>query len=617
MGIKEAEEKTREILDEFDSSEGPLSEYHISDTLRPIRLAVDEKDRTSRIWMEEMAFLFSESGEKGESQWGTYFGPFSFGSNEQGQWEAPSIKQVTPEVIDYWAVRAVESKHPILRARYAGLVWDFAKRISGKAPAVMFALIRIDAILEMVDWGKNEYDLDVVNKLRNALSLSISLRDEGRKKKIVAAIIRFEDLIAEDSLPGLWGFSFEMLVNKKGVQLEKGVEEKLVGDLEDRLERVSNPRVESELEPWAAEKAAHTLADYFRRKKQNEESHRVLRKYGLAFEKMAARRGTSATVSSAWFKNLARAFSEFGLNEESQNYLDRVRGLGGQIRKEMKEYSTEVSVSRKDVREHVESAIQGGIYDAIAKTVLWHIPTKDDVVGRLKEFVAEAPLFFHLRHELHDHDGRPVAVIGPITEDLDGHIAKQIGETITFPVTALVMRELMSALVEKFKLSTDSILDLLYESPLFREEKRSILSLGINAFLERDFITSIHLLIPQVEDAVRRLVEISGGSVVKFWKSGGLALRTFDDLLRHESMAGAFGEDAQRYLRVLFTDPKGLNLRNDVCHGNVWGEELGMTAADRVFHSLLLLSRARLKEKDGLAQEAGEDVHEKGADRNE
>jgi hypothetical protein len=228
---------------------------------------------------------------------------------------------------------------------------------------------------------------------------------------------------------------------------------------------------------------------------------------------------------------------------------------------------------------------------------LGHIPTKDKIIDQLKDLASNAPLLYHIQHQIHDHHGRPVAVVGPITKDLDGHIAKQIAENIAFPVATIFVRELMVALVEKYNLSKDAILNLLYKSPLFHEEKRSILSIGIDAYLKEDAIIAIHLLVPQAEDAVRRLVELSGGSVIKFWRTGGFSLKTFDELLRHESIAAAFGKDAQLYLRVLYTDPRGLNLRNDVCHGNKRGDDLGMTLADRVFHSLLLLSLAREKQE--------------------
>ncbi|MBS3788831.1 DUF4209 domain-containing protein [Candidatus Bipolaricaulota bacterium] len=61
---------------------------------------------------------------------------------------------------------------------------------------------------------------------------------------------------------------------------------------------------------------------------------------------------------------------------------------------------------------------------------------------------------------------------------------------------------------------------------------------------------------------------------------------------------GEAGEDMVLYLKMLLTDPRGLNLRNKVCHG------LGNTAnlcnyqvADRIVHVLLCLSLIRFEEK--------------------
>ena len=342
LDIKQADQQAMEVISRFDSSNAPISEAQICDVLRSIRQQLEQTDITSRIWMEEMTFLFSESGRRGESQWGTYFGPFITGTNETGQYESPSIKQVTPEIIDYWKKRVADVKHPVLKARYAGLVWDFSEAIIGKSADVIFARTRIDSILEMVSSDFNKYDIDVFSKLEHALSLSLSLRDEERTGKVVAAISQFEEKIAVDDKAGLWGHSFDLLFNKK-VHLSLEQEATLVSDMEGRLERLSNPEETSNLNPWAAEKAALALARYYRIKGQNEESRSALLKYAHAFEKMAAT--ANATLSSAWFQQVAKVFKEFGLKHEAEELLKKIRALGEQVKGEMKQFSKTVTIT--------------------------------------------------------------------------------------------------------------------------------------------------------------------------------------------------------------------------------------------------------------------------------
>jgi hypothetical protein len=44
-------------------------------------------------------------------------------------------------------------------------------------------------------------------------------------------------------------------------------------------------------------------------------------------------------------------------------------------------------------------------------------------------------------------------------------------------------------------------------------------------------------------------------------------LKIFDDFLREEAVMKSLGENVAHYFRVLFTDQRGWNIRNDVCHG--------------------------------------------------
>ena len=76
---------------------------------------------------------------------------------------------------------------------------------------------------------------------------------------------------------------------------------------------------------------------------------------------------------------------------------------------------------------------------------------------------------------------------------------------------------------------------------------------------------------------------------------GSVYLKTLDEILRDERILMAMGEDASLYFRVLFTDPRGWNIRNSVCHGVCFSETFNFQVADRIFHVLLVLAQLRVK----------------------
>ncbi len=157
------------------------------------------------------------------------------------------------------------------------------------------------------------------------------------------------------------------------------------------------------------------------------------------------------------------------------------------------------------------------------------------------------------------------------------------------------MRETFKALVDKFKLTAEEIVDYFYESPVFDERRKEFLIKGREAYLKGDYVVSLHILIPQIEAIIRNLSEKMGIPILKPSRTGGFFYRTLDDLLRDERIVRVLGEDTCLYFRILLTDPRGWNLRNEVCHGISGPERFNQTSADRIFHALLCL--ALVKEK--------------------
>lgn len=139
-------------------------------------------------------------------------------------------------------------------------------------------------------------------------------------------------------------------------------------------------------------------------------------------------------------------------------------------------------------------------------------------------------------------------------------------------------------------------MNYLYISPVFPEETKPIIKTGLKAFFEKNYVVAIHLLIPQIENSLRNLSQLIGSPIYKPHRQGGLLLKNFEELIRDEKIKEILGEDIVLYLRVLFTDQRGWNVRNIVCHGMAPLSAFDQPVADRIFHTLLLLSLIQKQE---------------------
>jgi len=580
----------KKTLSEFENATEPFYEHSVSDAIRKLR-DKDDKSEPPMEWLAEyMAFDFYEDNSEQESVWGTYFGPMMSGKNKDGTgFEFPSLSRVTPEMLNYWSNRAKQAKNPILKTRYAALVWEFSKYVTNKSADITMARICIDSIIEIAKLLCHKYERDIIQKMKYAVKLAISINDKTRLTQLRDAVIDFEDKIADDSKRGLWGFSFDTLLMNKKIQLTDGQTTKIANTLEERLERVSDPDNKESFDPFDAESAATRLAQYYRRQNQPDDVKRVLLKYGSAFEN--ASKEASGLLAIVWLQKVESVYRDFGLKDEADQILNTIRQRGPDAQKDMKSVTVKTEISREEMENYVNAMIDGEINAAMTRIAFHFIPKKGEVTQQLKDLAKEHPVSFLFPAVIQDHNGRTVAHIGSLEDDFDSHLIRQISQDMQF--SSVFLRNVLHKFQEKFSISSGSILAELSKSPVFVKEKTDIVKRGLDAYFSGDHLVAIHLLIPQIEGATRKLLELTGGTTYKQGRSGGYFLKIFDKMLRDEGIVRSLEEDTALYMRILYTDPRGWNLRNDVCHGISMLGQFCQPVADRVFHTLLLLGQIR------------------------
>ena len=98
---------------------------------------------------------------------------------------------------------------------------------------------------------------------------------------------------------------------------------------------------------------------------------------------------------------------------------------------------------------------------------------------------------------------------------------------------------------------------------------------GIRAHFSGDYIASVHILVPQLEQTLRQLLEQKGVQML-----GGRD-RVRQDLLKNMIAGGegVLGRDLAEFLRVWLIDEDTVNLRNRVCHA-LYGDYADMDGYD-------------------------------------
>ena len=580
-----------EFLKDLESISGPTGEHNISERIRNFTKEKFGQNIPEVLIWEQMAFDFTENYPNEKSGWGTYFGPMVVFRNKEGKMvEYPSIQKITPEIIFYWEKRAKESINPIFKARYSNLVWDFSEKITGKTPHYSLAQIYVNSIIEIAEKDLYKYRVYVIKKLERALSLALSINDKARINRLIETIISYERKIGKDEKPGLWGFSYEFLINNKKVPISDDKKRAILTDLEKRFERLLR-----ENNHLVAQKAALLLVDYYSKIGKKEKVKETLLKYGELVQKQAEK--ASPLVASGWLEKLYHLYLHYGMKDETNKISNKIRKLGKGAKDELKEIKIPIEIPGNEVEKYINWLTEGDLKTVLQKIAVNFIPKKDEVIKQLQDLSKRAPISFLFTRKIIDAEGRPVATVGPLEEDIDGHIVLQISQNMQ-QISSIFLRETLNTLIDKFKLTAEEIVDYFYESPIFDERRKEFLIKGIEAYLKGDYVVSLHILIPQIEAIIRNLSEKIGISILKPSRTGGFFYRTLDELLREERIIKILGEDMCLYFRILLTDPHGLNLRNEVCHGISGPERFNRISADRIFHVFLCLALVKEKENE-------------------
>jgi lysyl-tRNA synthetase class 1 len=111
---------------------------------------------------------------------------------------------------------------------------------------------------------------------------------------------------------------------------------------------------------------------------------------------------------------------------------------------------------------------------------------------------------------------------------------------------------------------------------------------GVRAWLEGDLVKAVHVLVPQIECGLRSIVGQLGRPVTKphpTIRDVGVAV-TMGDFLYAGEITEALGPDLTLYYLAVYADPRGMNLRNRVAHGQL--DSVTEPLVQLLIHSLLV-----------------------------
>ena len=158
----------------------------------------------------------------------------------------------------------------------------------------------------------------------------------------------------------------------------------------------------------------------------------------------------------------------------------------------------------------------------------------------------------------------------------------------------LFMKTLFRFLEKERELNADTLAAYIKAWPLLDEDNSAIIEVGLKRFFEEDYVSALHVLVPQFEACARKMFEKAGMATASIKPGVVQHEQPFNEFLGREDVKLTLGPDIHKYIEMVMVDQTGLNLRNEIAHGLIRLSDCSEINGLIVIHLFLILTRFRI-----------------------
>ena len=166
---------------------------------------------------------------------------------------------------------------------------------------------------------------------------------------------------------------------------------------------------------------------------------------------------------------------------------------------------------------------------------------------------------------------RPGMSLGDVpSEDDEITIRAQMVRNYGMLVGIIVQGDILPALevlLLEHRLHELDFVRLAQHSPVVPSGRERLFGKALFAGYDRDFVTALHLLVPQIEHMVRCHLKASGAKTTNLDSNGIENENGLSTLMDMPETVKVFSVDLAFEIKTLFCDPFGPNFRNELAHG--------------------------------------------------
>ncbi len=496
----------------------------------------------------------------------------------------PDLKSFSQDSIQYFRKRAKETANPIHRARYSEIIWELQRDHQ-------YARIAIFSYLECVSiFVKNKWMYELADSLLRASELALSLNDPSEIMKTKENVLK-----AMKDLANTKQYRFCLELVDALLEL-KGNVNKTELNLAVQVALEGAKYYETEVTDGFLLQRAFLERVILLNKtlgKQGEVSKYNM-EIGRSYEKEAEWKlkhyPLGHSVAASIYEDAARKYADLGISGKVAEMKKKIQEhYRIAAEKEMRVIVSKVSVPSKPIEAFMDKFSSLSLSNALKtiaedKSLLPDVSLIRKVTEQQKKL---APVSFIIPR-VSIRNENPALTSRDESEIFEHHLVENIGKVyrIISDKIGLALRKL----AKERELNANSFTAFLEKSKTYEREKLEIIKIGMERYFAGDYVSAIHVLVPQLEATLRKVLERLGEPTISM-RQGAIREKPLDEVLRSPKMESLLGLDLSYYLKVFLVDKRGDNLRHDIAHGLINKQRCNENIANIVLHQLLILSQ--------------------------
>jgi lysyl-tRNA synthetase class 1 len=391
---------------------------------------------------------------------------------------------------------------------------------------------------------------------------------------------------------GMWWYTVDRLLEDKKAGVTDEERAELVADLESIVTNGSNTGDPAQFNPHEAKDAVERLIPYYRRLGKFDDIKLLHKALGESFEHFAS--NADPMLAVALLQTATDEYRDAGLKEERDRTRILMQQKIGAAGENLQPVKHRIEISNDDMEKFLDLVVVDDLAESFVRITREFLLKRAQLEQQVQKTLKEAPLMAHITQMIMADD-HVAAKIGSVEEDSFGRLFHQA--KFAFQLVRPWLGQAFRRLSEKHGVVPEHFAGWANRHGLF--DDMSLLVEGIRAWERNDQVKAVHVLIPQIERALRKITDGLGVPVTKTHPkvSGTSVAIGMGEILYNDKVAEALGPDATLHFQALFADPRGMNLRNEIAHGLMDADQFYWHLGNLIVHSLLIL---------GLWKEFGE-----------